>query len=216
MRLVSTCYHQLLSWVAYVDKFTVVEFTAAQRCGGAVIDGVQSWLLDGKLHREHDRPALISNSGAREWRRYGHLHRDHNRPAYIVGGLLEWYRDGRYHRDNDRPAHINANDGDRVWYHHGKHYRDHGRPTYVDSVGTHLWHCNLLPELGHPIRIYRYGGWAWYCYGHQQRDQDRPAVVNRNSSRQWFQQGGRRPDQPGWVTPSGQPIRSILGVGDQP
>ena len=62
MRLVATYYHQLLSWSAYVDKFTVVTTRSYIAKTGAT-HTVREWWLDGKLHREHDLPARTDTYG---------------------------------------------------------------------------------------------------------------------------------------------------------
>jgi hypothetical protein len=119
MRRVSTYYHQLLNWDAYVDKFTVVSTVVITNGVYTPFQIVHKWFLDGELHREHDRPALVNTTiGHREWYRYGYLHRDYDRPAQIRPGVREWFHYGQRHRYHDRPSFIN-NAGDRVWYRRG-------------------------------------------------------------------------------------------------
>jgi hypothetical protein len=110
MRLASTYYHQLLSWSAYVDKFTVVRTNNTSHTFPARV-----WTLDGKLHREYDLPAVIYHNGTRVWCKYGRYHRGHGRPAIIHDcGTCNWYR-------------------------HECPRRDHGRPTVIYAIGVRVW-----------------------------------------------------------------------------
>jgi hypothetical protein len=105
MRRVSTYYHQQLSWSAYVNKFTVV--TSIILPGGKT---ARTWTVDGKLHREHDLPALVSTDGFRGWFRRNGWHRDGDRPAIIYhDGGLDWYQHNRHRRNHDRHTTIYSN-----------------------------------------------------------------------------------------------------------
>jgi hypothetical protein len=55
-------------------------------------DGYQAWFINGKHHRDGDRPAIIKEN------------------CYQA-----WYYDGKCHRDGDNPALVNTN-GDKSWY----------------------------------------------------------------------------------------------------
>ena len=63
----------------------------------------------------------------------GKLHRDHDKPAVVLAdGDMFWYQHGRLHRDNNEPAVIYA-DGTKSWYQHGKLIR-RGIPQPVNHI----------------------------------------------------------------------------------
>jgi hypothetical protein len=44
------------------------------------------------------------------WKKNGLLHRDNDKPALITpDGVVYWYKDGKQHRDGDKPAIIYPN-----------------------------------------------------------------------------------------------------------
>jgi hypothetical protein len=99
MRTVAKWHHQRLSWDAYVDKFTVVR----DRIRDEKVVG-REWLLDNKLHREHDRPAVVCFDGVRGWYRYGLFVRNNGKPAIIShDGVCQWFRWYHHERKHNRP-----------------------------------------------------------------------------------------------------------------
>jgi hypothetical protein len=85
-------------------------------------DGPVKYYLHGKLHREGDKPAVIENDGSVWYRLHGKLHREGDKPAVIwADGAVEHYQRGRKHRDGDKPAVIYLN-GDVQYWLHGKQY----------------------------------------------------------------------------------------------
>lgn len=79
------------------------------------------WHKNGLLHRDDDKPAVISEH-ALEWYQNGVLHRKNDKPALVLDtGFREWYKNGQLHRDHDRPALI-ANYSRKQWYKNGKEY----------------------------------------------------------------------------------------------
>ena len=110
MRRVSRYWNHMLSWRAYVDKYTVIDTITTPTYT------MQIWKLDGQPHREHDLPAVVYSGGMRLWHRRGVMHRDHGRPAGITyeGGIL-WCRHGCRSRDHNRPILIGFH-GEREWY----------------------------------------------------------------------------------------------------
>ena len=203
MRLVSTYFHRLLSWQAYVDKFTVASTTPVAR----------TWTLDGRLHREHDLPAVVNSDGTRKWCRYGRPHRDLGRPAYqnstlgqtwsrhgldhragdrpalIRGYVRGWYRRGLQHRDHDRPAFIS--DDIKWWYQHGALHRDHGQPAITWPDGSRMWYRHGQYSRDHdlPTTVHRVGTRSWYRYGMLHRGHDLPALINAVGDRGWYRHG---------------------------
>ena len=77
------------------------------------------YYLDGKLHRENDKPAVEYSDGTKEWYRKGQLHRENDNPAIEwADGTKMWYRKGKRHRENDKPA-VERVDGTKDWYLNG-------------------------------------------------------------------------------------------------
>lgn len=57
--------------------------------------------VDGLLHRDNDKPAIISATGRQEYRKNGLLHRGDDLPAVIrPSGKHSWYVDGTWIRNN--------------------------------------------------------------------------------------------------------------------
>jgi hypothetical protein len=179
MRLVSTYYLQLLSWAAYVDKFTII----------IVSDKGKSWRLDGKLHREHDLPAYVGNDGERKWHRRGRLYRANDKPGYIsFNGDCSWCEHGRTQRGHDRPSYIFAK-GSRTWSLHGHYHRDNDLPAIVYPHGDCYWcqHSQYHRDYDRPAVVINNGSERkWYQHSELHRDHDRPAYVENGGTRKWF------------------------------
>lgn len=78
-----------------------------------------AWLKRDKLHRAHDKPAVVDNCGARLWYFAGALHREGDKPAFVdAQGNMTWYFAGTKHRDHGKPAVVNA-DGSKEWWCYG-------------------------------------------------------------------------------------------------
>lgn len=72
--------------------------------------------LGGVLHRDGDKPAVISFDGRLEWWKYGKRHRDGDEPALIQSdGTLEYYKKGKIHRDDGKPAVIYPSGSVEYW-----------------------------------------------------------------------------------------------------
>jgi len=113
-----------------------------------------SYKKNGQLHRDEDKPAVIS--------RY-FLDTDKKKWSYY------WYKNGSLHRDDDNPAVIVYNgiktnieglimdDYLSVWYKNGVKHRDNGKPAYVEKFGSQEWWVNgkLHRENG-PAQIFKY------------------------------------------------------------
>ena len=66
------------------------------------------WKLFGKLHRNHDLPAIIWLDGSLSWHRHGMLHRN-NGPAVVrKSGALFWYHNDKMKRYCFGPALISS------------------------------------------------------------------------------------------------------------
>ena len=73
----------------------------------------------------NDEPTEITEDGFKIWRNSkGQIHRDNNKPALISpDGRCEWWIDDKYHRDNDLPAIICPNDY-CSWWQNGRMIKD--------------------------------------------------------------------------------------------
>ena len=59
------------------------------------------YYLDGKLHRENDKPAVEYSDGTKEWYRKGQLHRENDKPAVEWSdGMKEWWLNGELNKVN--------------------------------------------------------------------------------------------------------------------
>ena len=55
------------------------------------------WRLNGQLHREGDKPAVIYASGTKYWLWHGKCHREGDKPSMIYAdGTKLWYIHGKY------------------------------------------------------------------------------------------------------------------------
>lgn len=84
------------------------------------------WFLNGKLHREGDKPALLFKNGTKEWYIKGQKHRANDKPAVVrINGDKEWYFKGKRHRANGLPAVITKSNSE---------YFEHGRKLNFQEV----------------------------------------------------------------------------------
>ena len=64
-------------------------------------DGTQRWYQNGKLHRDHDLPAIVWAGGTKEWWKNGERHRDNDLPAVVwADGTQEWWKKGERYIEN--------------------------------------------------------------------------------------------------------------------
>lgn len=70
--------------------------------------------VNGLLHDDGGRPAIISKSGTRIWAQYGQIHRDDGPAMVLCDGTQVFYKYGQIHRDNG-PAIIFPN-GEMQWW----------------------------------------------------------------------------------------------------
>ena len=109
------------------------------------INGDMEWMVQGKLHRENDMPAIITKNG-KYWYFDGMLHRDSDMPAIVIEikpGIFNeyWYKYGKLHRKSDKPAIIRPG-RDMYWYVDGKMHRDSNNPSVILNNGSKFWHKN--------------------------------------------------------------------------
>lgn len=84
-------------------------------------DGTKMWFKNGLRHREGDKPAVQhGKSDLVEYWWHGKLHREHDMPAVVGNGQQQWWYNGVFHREGG-PAVVNA--GDLQWWFQGKLHR---------------------------------------------------------------------------------------------
>jgi hypothetical protein len=96
-------------------------------------------IYKGVLHNIRG-PAVVTKSGNKYWYINGELHRDGDKPAVIQvnGNQMMWAKNGLYHRENGNPAIVWAN-GDREWYYNGVLHRDNGPAIESVTRGNQFW-----------------------------------------------------------------------------
>lgn len=101
----------------------------------SIQDDLLIWTLNGKMHRDGDKPAFVKKDAVAIWYQHGEIHRDQDKPAYVhASGTKEWYHFSDRHRDDDEPAVIKA-DGTREYWLLDQRHRDNG-PAVIKADGT--------------------------------------------------------------------------------
>jgi hypothetical protein len=144
-----------------------------RRCGPAIrAEDRMMWCVNGLLHRERDRPALITQSGDCQWWVNGQCHRGGGLPAIIYqDGSAEWWHQGVLHRAGGLPAVIHTSMeyfGEGVW-----------TDQWNDETWTHGHYlaCDLAISAPHYFE--------WRVHGQLHRDiAEGPAVVEYNDEGQ--------------------------------
>lgn len=122
---------------------------------------------DGKLHRDNDLPAVISENGTQMWFQNGKRHRDEDKPAVIyLDGAQLWFANGLAHRCDDKPA-CEYLKGEKRWFLHGKEHRDNDKPAHIWPNGTQWWYQN----------------------NEKHRDGDKPAIIQPDGVLLWYKFG---------------------------
>jgi hypothetical protein len=153
------------------------------------------WMLNGKLHRDNDLPAIeCTTSGLREWYIHGKRHRENDLPATVDGeGGKDraqcWYLHGLLHRDNDLPA-IEFANGNCEWWFEGERHRDGGLPAVVYPGERHVWYIHGEVHRDDDLpAIESVSGFGWFQHGQKHRDNDLPAVMSAGGTCEWWFQG---------------------------
>jgi hypothetical protein len=87
-----------------------------------------NYIIDGKRHRDGDKPAVIDCYGSQIWYKNGLIHRDMDRPAILdcFNRTKIWVYMGTYHRDGDEPAVLLLDEHNEIykaeWFRHGFPY----------------------------------------------------------------------------------------------
>jgi hypothetical protein len=147
-------------------------------------NGVEKWLLDGKLHRRGG-PAAIYPDGREEWWYHGIFNRVDG-PRIKTGNVEIWYKDHKMHRLN-APAVLYPS-GEKEWWVDGKRHRVDG-PAIIKPNGTKEWWVKGSRHRDDGPAIVRANGIQfWYKRGLLHRE-DGPAVVGTDGSFQWCVDG---------------------------
>jgi len=128
MEIDKNLFQNMLLYLPYMDYYSVYQSIISEKqrlkwvdCQTIIVnqDDIK-YYVNGKLHREHNLPAVKSFLGTKEWYKNGELHRDGDLPAVeSCFGIKEWYKNGYRHRDNNLPA-VEYLDGYKKWYMNGK------------------------------------------------------------------------------------------------
>jgi hypothetical protein len=151
-------------------RYTKVQILSDTDIPSHIGYGKIEWIKDKKYHRLLDQPAIIRyNSETREiycqeWFVEGKRHRDNNKPAYISSGIMKWYKNGLLHTDDDSPAIIDEsyeNSPIYAWYKKGHLNRNNDKPAIIrkDDYGYNnieYWYTDdiLHRENDKPAIIY--------------------------------------------------------------
>jgi len=87
------------------------------------------------------RLGYLVSKGATVWLKNGRIHRDSDQPAVVSDAFILYVRDGLIHRDGDQPAFVSVH-GDKAWYANGVRHRDNDLPAIINSCGWQSWHMN--------------------------------------------------------------------------
>jgi hypothetical protein len=98
-------------------------------------NGITSYVLNGKLHRE-DGPAREYANGTKEWWFHGELHREDGPAVEGTDGHKEWWVNYKLHREGG-PA-IECVNGNKKWYLHNELHRADG-PAVDWADGFKQW-----------------------------------------------------------------------------
>ena len=175
-------------------------------------DGGESWFKrppvgDDVLHRDDDKPAVISHLGSRVWYRNGLIHRDGDKPAFIDSdGRKLYYKNGEEYTPKHIQKKINKERMNRakknVEVKKNRILENLNEETVFDLGGgrvkvieghrtTYYKNYKKHREDG-PAVVNKWGEY-WYQNDKRHRD-DGPAVIMPNGDKEWWQHGKRHRD----------------------
>jgi hypothetical protein len=129
-----------------IDGYTKNDYTNYILSNYAKIDsnGDKYWYKYGKLHRDHDLPAIIRKNGTKIWYQNGLKHRSMDAPAVQTFEANEYYVNGLLHRYNDLPA----IDGSciKAWYKHGKLWRSDTEDPVIIRIDNEYKYYEYLNQ----------------------------------------------------------------------
>ena len=110
-------------------------------------------------------PAVIASYGTKSWYKNGNLHRDDDKPALMTSIMNAWYREGKLHRIG-KPAQINTYTGEERYYQDGLLHNESG-PAIIMGNGDRHWYCKgkLHSYYGIPAIERSDGKYEYYCNG---------------------------------------------------
>lgn len=100
-------YRRLALAIPWFGRSTIGSTRWKTHFAKCIIDGKRAtvWKLAGSVHRDDDKPAIISANGDKFWYQRGKLHRGGDLPAVVTkSGKRGWWQHGKCHRDGDKPA----------------------------------------------------------------------------------------------------------------
>jgi hypothetical protein len=102
-------------------------------------EGNKFWIVNGKIQRNNDLPAVEWFNGDKWWFVNGERQCDNDLPAIEnANGDKYWYVNRKLHRDHDLPA-IEKSDGDKYWYVNGQIHRLGGSYAIEYADGNKQW-----------------------------------------------------------------------------
>lgn len=152
----------------------------------------------GILHRDGDKPAVITAYGRQQWHKHGRVHRDNGLPAVVDynGAVMEWYKDGVPYREGGLPVVVHTS-GSQLWKDtNNVLHRDGDLPAVIDADRSTLeWHVHgqrrrEQEDLPAVICNGDHAYMEWHnAAGQLHRDDDKPAKVFESGTMMWFQAG---------------------------
>jgi hypothetical protein len=99
------------------------------------------WPISAELMAEYKNGTQTSENmhGTLSWEQNGELHRDGDKPAVISAYSVEWWYNGELHRDGDKPAvAVIGADGTLQWWQNDQRHRFRG-PAIIHANGKLEW-----------------------------------------------------------------------------
>ena len=106
------------------------------------IDGICTWYLNGKIHREN-KPAIIS-SEYKLWYLNDKLHRVDGPAVICQNGYMAWYLNGKLHRVNG-PAVIESDGTTEYWLNGQRHQKN--EPVLINASGSCVYFLHCILQL---------------------------------------------------------------------
>ena len=150
--LLTCCEYTCVKYKIYTSRLTNI-----------IYNNRIEYLIEGKLHREEDLPAVEYMTGGIEFYYNGHLHRIGLPAAIYSYGNKQWWMHGKRHRENG-PA-VEWSDGYKEWWVHGKRHRI-GGPAVEYANGSKFWWVNgVLHRSNGPAAEYADGTKEYWRHG---------------------------------------------------
>jgi hypothetical protein len=127
------------------------------------------WCVNGRLHRERDRPAIITAGGDSQWWVNGRQHRGGSQPAVLHSdGSAEWWFQGVRHRGGGLPA---------VVYSNREHHYAEGRKQNYLHWSYETWTQGLCGQGVCDAHVFE-----WWVNGQRHRNvAEGPAVLEHDA-----------------------------------